>query len=297
MVTLEHEAIVGRGECTPYARFGESVEGVVEAIAELPMPLDHHRLADLLPPGGARCAVDNALWDLLAQRTRRPVHELADLPAPSPVVTAYTLSVDTEERMASLAAKHAHRAWLKVKLDDDLDASRRRLAAVHDAAPDAQLIVDPNGSWSRTTYDALAPDLVSFGVALLEQPFGSDDAPLCSERPVAVAADEACRQLEQIETLVDRYDAVNIKLDKAGGLTQGIAWADAADASGLRIMVGCHVCTSLSLAPALLLASRAQFVDLDAGLLLARDREGGAIYEGSTVAPGSLWGFPRGRES
>jgi L-alanine-DL-glutamate epimerase-like enolase superfamily enzyme len=298
VATLTLDGHVGRGEATPYPRFGESVRGVLDEIARaadaVAAGVTHDDLCDLLGPGAARCAIDCAMWDLAAQLRGEPVHVLAGLSPPRPVVTALTISVGTPSVMAARAREHSDRAVLKVKLDGSA-RDQERLSAVHDAAPAARLIVDPNGSWSAQLYRTLAPRLPDYGAALLEQPFGAEDALLASApRPVAVAADEACRGRESIAGLADRYDVINVKLEKAGGLTEAQRWTSEARAHGMGVMIGCHVCTSLTLAPALLLATDADFVDLDAGLLLERDRDDGADYRGSEVCfPEKLWGTPR----
>ncbi len=298
VVTLDDGDRVGRGECTPYPRFGESVAQVLgdiqSMVPDLAAGIDHQALIRKLGPGAARCAIDCAMWDLAAQQQRRHVHALLELDEPRSIVTALTISLDSPANMGRAAYEQRQRALLKVKLDGSASQDHKRLVAVHDAAPDTQLIVDPNGSWSQETYRALSPQLAALGVVLLEQPLGEDDAALSSlPHPVPVAADEACRRREQIPSLPGRYDVLNIKLDKAGGLTEALAWSDDARTHGLGVMVGCHVCTSLSLAPALLVAARADFVDLDAGLLLERDRDGGAPYSGSEVGFPALWGAPR----
>jgi len=286
----------GRGECVPYRRYGETVDGVAAAIEamgdELAAGLDRERLQQAMPPGAARNALDCALWDLAAKRAGRPAHELAGLPAPKPLTTAYTISLAAPEVMAQAAAKVAERALLKVKLGRADDPAR--IAAVRRAAPRSELIVDANEGW---TADDLARNLeacAQAGVTLVEQPLpaGRDDALARMIRPLPVCADESAHGLGSLKALAGKYDAVNIKLDKAGGLTEALAMAEEAERLGFRIMVGCMVATSLAMAPAVLVAQRARVVDLDGPLMLARDRPEGLRYQGSLVHPASaaLWG-------
>jgi L-alanine-DL-glutamate epimerase-like enolase superfamily enzyme len=286
----------GRGECVPYARYGESVEGVVAALEamrpQLAAGLDRPGLQRAMPPGAARNALDCAFWDLAAKRERRPVHELAGLPALRPVTTAYTISLGPPAEMAKAAAKAASRALLKVKLGAPGDAER--IAAVRAAAPKATLIVDANEGWDAASLAANLAACTEAGVALVEQPLpeGRDQALAVLKRPIPVCADESAHGLASLPALAGKYDAVNIKLDKAGGLTEALAMAAAAERMGLTIMAGCMVATSLAMAPAVLLAQRARFVDLDGPLLLARDRADGLRYADSLVYPAlpSLWG-------
>jgi len=288
-------AAVGRGECVPYGRYGETVEGVAAAIeamrGALARGLDRAAL-QTMPAGAARNALDCALWDLEAKRSDQPVHVLAGLPAPAPRVTAYTLSLGTPDEMAAAAAKAAGRALLKVKLGAPGDAER--IAAVRRAAPDAELIVDANEGWGAVELAALFAACAAAGVTLIEQPLpaGEDDALAHIDRPVKVCADESVHDRASLRELVGRYDAVNIKLDKTGGLTEALALAREAERLGFELMVGSMVATSLAMAPAMLIAQRARVVDLDGPLLLARDREPGLRYAGSLVHPPTpaLWG-------
>jgi L-alanine-DL-glutamate epimerase-like enolase superfamily enzyme len=286
----------GRGECVPYARYGESPETVaarIEAMRRrLAAGLTRTDLQAAMPPGAARNALDCAFWDLEAKRAGKPAHVLAGLPAPQPLTTAYTISLGTPESMAAAAARAAHRALLKVKLGGDGDPGR--IAAVRAAAPKASLIVDANEGWSEHNLAANLAACAEAGVVLVEQPLpdGKDDALARLARPIPVCADESAHDRRSLVALAGKYDAVNIKLDKTGGLTEAIAMADAAQRVGLDIMVGCMVATSLSMAPAVLLAQRARFVDLDGPLLLAKDRDDGLIYRDSLVCPPlpALWG-------
>ena len=287
----------GRGEAVPYGRYGEtpdSVEAQVRSVARaVERGADRRELAALLPPGAARNALDCALWDLEAKLRDRPVWQLAGLSAPEPLVTAYTLGIDRPERMAEAARAVRNRPLLKLKLAGD-GADLERVRAVRMAAPEARLVVDANEAWTVATYEALAPRLGELGVALLEQPFpAAEDEDLAAlPHPVPVCADESCHVTADLDRLRDRYDFVNIKLDKTGGLTEALALRRAARAAGFGIMVGCMVGTSLAMAPAFLLAQGADVVDLDGPLLLAGDREPGIAYEGSRMLPppASLWG-------
>ena len=295
-VQLEQDGISGRGECVPYARYGESVEGVAEAIrslaAEIGRGLTRAELQHRLPPGAARNALDCAFWDLEAKKAGVPVWQLANLERPEEIVTAYTLSLGTPEAMREAAALNAARPLLKVKLGTADDLARIR--AVRDGAPESAIIVDANEGWSLDQYQALAPELVRLGVALVEQPLPADaDHALASiERLLPVCADESCHDLKSLAALTGKYDAVNIKLDKTGGLTEALLMRKAALDAGFDIMVGCMLGTSLAMAPAFLLAQGARFADLDGPLLLAADRENPIAYRGSLMqAPvRSLWG-------
>jgi L-alanine-DL-glutamate epimerase-like enolase superfamily enzyme len=286
----------GRGECVPYARYGETLEAVAAAISAmgpaLTRGLDRAGLQQAMPPGAARNALDCAFWDLAAKQSGRPVHEIAGLPPPKPLTTAYTISFAAPEVMAAAAEKAAGRTLLKVKLGSRDD--RARIAAVRRAAPRCELIVDANEGW---TPDNLAENLAACaeaGVTLAEQPLpaGRDDVLAQVPHPLPICADESAHAQASLPALVGKYDAVNIKLDKAGGLTEALAMARQADELGLRVMVGCMVATSLAMAPAILVAQRASVVDLDGPLLLARDRPQGLRYEGSRVYPAvpDLWG-------
>ncbi|TNC15141.1 dipeptide epimerase [Methylobacterium terricola] len=288
--------VTGRGECVPYARYGETVEGVRDLIAAqadaLAAGLTRQDLAGLLPAGAARNALDCALWDLEAKRTGTPAHRLAGIPAPAPVTTCYTLSLGSPEAMAAAARAAASRPLLKVKLGGGGDPER--IAAVRHGAPEAAIVVDANEAWSPETLEANLAACVAAGVRLIEQPLpAGDDAALAGiARPIPICADESLHDRAGLDGLRDRYDAINIKLDKAGGLTEALLLAQAATARGLSIMVGCMLGTSLAMAPAMLLSGYADFVDLDGPLLLARDRDPGLRFDGSLVHPPepALWG-------
>jgi L-alanine-DL-glutamate epimerase-like enolase superfamily enzyme len=290
----------GRGECVPYARYGESVESVIAALAamraQLAAGLDRRALQDAMPPGAARNALDCAFWDLDAKRSARPVYELAGLPAPHALTTAYTISLGPPAAMAAAAAKAAGRALLKVKLggDNDHGGDAARIAAVRAAAPKATLIVDANEGWREADLAANLAACAAAGVALVEQPLpdGGDRALAGVKRPIPVCADESVHDRKSLPALAGKYDAVNIKLDKAGGLTEALAMAGEAQRLGFAVMAGCMVATSLAMAPAMLLAQTAPYVDLDGPLLLARYRPDGLRYRDSLVFPPTpaLWG-------
>jgi L-alanine-DL-glutamate epimerase-like enolase superfamily enzyme len=292
-VRITHDGKTGWGECVPYARYGETLDTVEAQIGALPPAFDRTSLQSLLPPGAARNAVDCALWCWEARHAGRPAWALAGLPIPGPRLTAFTLSLDDPARMAEAAWRHADRPLLKIKLGspDDLP----RLEAVRQAVPHSRIIVDANEGWTPSQYHALVPHLRRLQIALVEQPFPADDDEALRElpRPVPVCADESCHDRDSLDGLVGKYDMVNIKLDKTGGLTEGLELLEAARAAGLAIMVGCMVGSSLAMAPAVLLAQDADFVDLDGPLLLAEDRETPLQYDDhSRVHPPepALWG-------
>jgi len=303
----KHEAVVvvasiadgrltGRGECVPYARYDESIEAVVTAIeactSAVGNGLTRAKLQSLLPPGAARNALDCALWDLEAKRSGKRVAELAGLAPLHPVTTAFTLSLGSPEAMAAKAGEACHYPLLKLKLGGDGD--KGRLRAVREAVPQARLIVDANEAWQPHDAESLLAAAATEGIELVEQPLaaGCDELLAQIERPVPVCADESVHDSASLEALSSRYDAVNIKLDKTGGLTEALLVAKRARELGLKIMVGSMVSTSLSMAPALLVAQVADWVDLDGPLLLARDRVPGLLYEGARVFPPrpELWG-------
>lgn len=282
----------GWGECVPYARYDETLDSVEAQIAALPQGVTRAALADLLPAGAARNAVDCALWDLEAKQASKRMWDLAGLPVPGPEITAYTLSLDTPDAMRLQASKNAFRPLLKIKLGTPDDMPR--LEAVRAGAPDARIIVDANEGWSAEVYADLAPHLVRLGVQLVEQPLpaGEDDALIGLDRPVPVCADESCHDRTSLPKLRGKYDVVNIKLDKAGGLTEALALRAAALAEGYGIMIGCMVGSSLAMAPATVLAQGASVVDLDGPLLLGEDREHPLKFDDRGVHPpdAALWG-------
>ena len=282
----------GWGECVPYARYDETLESVTAEINGLPDRFDRAELYELLPAGAARNAVDCALWDMEAKASGKRAWELAGLPAPKPEITAYTLSLDTPAKMQEQAAKHAFRPLLKIKLGTPDDMPR--LEAVRAGAPKSRIIIDANEGWSRAVYLDLVPHLQRLGVSLVEQPLpASDDEGLIGiERPVPVCADESAHDCSSLPYLKGKYDVVNIKLDKTGGLTEALRLKDAALAEGYGVMVGCMVGTSLAMAPATLVAQGATVIDLDGPLLLAEDRDTTLHFDENGVhAPKpELWG-------
>jgi len=286
----------GRGECVPYPRYGETpeetlkaLEAIREAVSE---GFDRQALQTAMPAGAARNALDCAFVDLEAKSSGKRAWELLGRPAPQACTTAYTISLGSPDAMSTATAKAAHRPLLKIKLGGDGDGER--IAAVRRAAPESELIVDANEAWTPSDLERNLAACAQARVTLVEQPLpsGWDDMLGRIRRPVRVCADESVHDRKSLEGLRGRYDAVNIKLDKTGGLTEALAMADAAKALGFDIMVGCMVATSLAMAPAMLLTAQARFVDLDGPLLLARDRDHGLRYDGSLVHPpdAALWG-------
>jgi L-alanine-DL-glutamate epimerase-like enolase superfamily enzyme len=295
---LRDGAVNGRGECTPYARYGETVTGVAAAIAalgpDIGAGLDRAGLQRAVPPGAARNALDCAFIDLEAKRAGCAAHEVLAVAPPRPRPTAYTITLGSPEQMAVAAAAAAARPLLKVKLGGSGPPDADRIAAVRRAAPRAELIVDANEGWRADNLAANFAACAEAGVTLIEQPLPADaDSALAAiTRSIPVCADESVHDRASLASLAGKYDAVNIKLDKAGGLTEALALAAAAEAMGFAIMVGCMVSTSLAIAPAMLVASRARWVDLDGPLLLKRDRPGGLRFDGSVVHPATreFWG-------
>jgi len=263
---------------------------------QLAAGLDRVALQQAMPPGAARNALDCAFWDIDAKRSGRPVHELAGLPSPHALSTAFTISLGEPAAMAAAAAKAADRSLLKVKLggSDDQGGDAARIAAVRAAAPQATLIVDANEGWNDANLAGNLAACAQAGVVLVEQPLpdGADGALATIKRPIPVCADESVHDRASLPRLAGKYDAVNIKLDKTGGLTEALAMVAAAEQAGFAIMAGCMVATSLAMAPAMLLAQRARYVDLDGPLLLAKDRPDGLVYRDSLVFPPApaLWG-------
>jgi L-Ala-D/L-Glu epimerase len=297
LATLTAQDVVGRGECVPYARYGESLDSVCAQLNSVTTALESADLLrldarTLLPAGAARNALDCALLDWRAKKQKTSVTALLSLTPPPPVTTAYTISLGTPDEMRSSAAKAAQRPLLKIKLGTPDDINR--LKAVRDGAPDSTLIVDANEGWSIADLERLLPILAAEKVALIEQPLPADaDATLKGfGSPVPICADESMHSAKDVAALADRYQAINIKLDKCGGLTEALAAVRAAQAAHLKIMIGCMVGSSLAMAPAVLLTPFADYVDLDGPLLLATDRSPGLRYEGSMLyAPEpSLWG-------
>ena len=292
-VRIEGDGAAGWGECVPYARYDETLESVAEQITGLSTEaLTRETLQALLPAGAARNALDCAFWDLEAKAAGKRVWELAELPEPGPEVTAFTLSLAAPEEMQRQAAKHAHRPLLKIKLGGEGDMAR--LEAVRRGAPEAAIIVDANEGWSAEEYSELAPHMVRLGVKMVEQPLpaGADEMLAEIARPLPVCADEACHDRSSLPDLKGKYDLVNIKLDKTGGLTEALRLRLAAEAEGYGIMVGCMVGSSLAMAPATLVAQGAAYTDLDGPLLLAEDRASPLVFDEAGVHPpdAALWG-------
>ena len=293
---LKRDGLCGRGECVPYPRYGESVSQVMEQIQNLTAAvaagLQREDLKKALQPGAARNALDCAFWDLQAKSSGRPVWQLAGLDAPRPLTTAYTLSLDAPEKMGQAARRNAHRPLLKIKLAGEGDVER--VAAIRANAPDATLIVDANEGWTADLVEPFSAELAQWGVAMIEQPLpAAEDAVLAEvEHPIPLCADESCHTSSDVDALASRYEMINIKLDKTGGLSEALALRQKALAAGVDFMVGCMVGTSLAMAPAVLLAQGATYVDLDGPLLLAEDRAEGLRYEGSLLHPPEpeLWG-------
>ncbi len=285
-------AHVGRGECVPYARYGETVESVVAAIEGARVSGDREALRRDMPAGAARNAIDCALWDLEAKRSGRPAWQLAGLAAPKPVVTCFTLSLGTPDTMAAAAGAAKHYRILKVKLGGEGDPAR--IHAVRRAAPDAELVVDANEAWRAENFSENMRACAEAHVALIEQPLPADADDLLRdvEHVVPICADESVHVTADLDALAGKYDGVNVKLDKAGGLTEAFDLVREARRRKLQVMVGCMLATSLAMAPAMLIAQEADFVDLDGPLLLARDRTPGLAYSGALVAPPEpmLWG-------
>ncbi|SOC42729.1 L-alanine-DL-glutamate epimerase-like enolase superfamily enzyme [Rhizobium subbaraonis] len=293
---ITQDGRTGWGECVPYARYGESIEGVQAEIetakAAVEAGASREEVRRAMRAGAARNAIDCALWDLEAKLTDLPVWKSINPGEPGPLVTAYTISLGEPAEMAAKTAEHADRALLKVKVGTGDDAERIR--AVRAAAPNAQIILDANEGWSEETLEHHMAVCAEANIALVEQPLpaGNDAALRQIERLVPICADESVHLAADLVHLRDRYDAINIKLDKAGGLTEALGLRTEASHLGLKVMIGCMVGSSLAMAPAVLLAQGADFVDLDGPLLLARDRDPGLRYEGSLVFPpkASLWG-------
>jgi L-Ala-D/L-Glu epimerase / N-acetyl-D-glutamate racemase len=294
---LECEGFAGVGECLPYGRYNETSESVLSQIEEM-RPLiesgaEHAEILAQMHPGAARNAVDCAYWDLESKRTGIRVHAKLGIPKPRPLAIAMTVSLDDPEEMAETARQHAWRPLLKVKLCGDADDARR-IRAVSQAAPESGIILDANEGWRAENIDELLGEAASAGVLLVEQPLPAGEDGLLAEipHPVPLCADESAHTSADLEGLAGKYECVNIKLDKTGGLTHALSMRYRAHQLGFSVMVGCMVASSLSMAPAVLLAQDAEYADLDGALLLARDRENGLVYSGSEVSPPvpELWG-------
>jgi L-alanine-DL-glutamate epimerase-like enolase superfamily enzyme len=289
-VTVAEGGHVGRGECVPYTRYGETLDSVADQIMGFAGAWPE--LQHALPAGAARNALDCAFWDHAAKKAGKRVWDLLGLPAPRPEITAYTLSLDSPEAMQQQAARNAHRPLLKIKLGTPDDMAR--LEAVRRGASDARIIVDANEGWTADVYADLAPHLIRLGVQMVEQPLpaGADDMLAEIARPLPVCADESCHDRASLPSLRGKYDMVNIKLDKTGGLTEALALKAQAQAEGYGVMVGCMVGSSLAMAPATILAQGVAFTDLDGPLLLAEDRAAPLHFDDNGVHPpaADLWG-------
>jgi L-alanine-DL-glutamate epimerase-like enolase superfamily enzyme len=294
-VTVNDGKNTGRGEGVPITRYSQSVDSVLAQIESIKSvrDLDRDKLQQLLPPGAARNALDCALWDLEAKISGKRVWELSNIPIAPEVETSFTISLDAPDKMAASARGYGVPGPLKLKLGgDDLDLSR--VEAVRKAAPTARLLIDANESWSPEHYRKIAPTLKELGVELIEQPFpaNADEILETLEHPVPVCADESCHTTADLSRLRNRYEMVNVKLDKTGGLTEALFLTERARESGFKLLIGCMACTSLGIAPARLLASAADWIDLDGALLLTLDRDHGLSYQNGKIGMPSreLWG-------
>jgi L-alanine-DL-glutamate epimerase-like enolase superfamily enzyme len=296
-VTIKDQNKIGRGECVPYARYGETPESVFQAIdtirGAIENGVDRATLQEILPAGAARNAVDSALWDLEAKLTGVRAYLRAGIDRLFPTPTAYTISLDSAEKMAEMCRKASDRPILKIKLGAP-EGDIERIRAVRTAVPNAKLIADANEGWNETNVAKYIAACAEAKYSLIEQPLpaAKDEALRGIHRSVPLCADESVHDRASLDRLIGLYDVINIKLDKTGGLTEALALAKAAKERGFALMIGCMVGTSLGMAPALLLAPQAAFVDLDGPLLLAKDRTEALLYEGSVVHPPSpnLWG-------
>jgi L-alanine-DL-glutamate epimerase-like enolase superfamily enzyme len=295
VVSVNDGQHTGRGEGVPIARYNQNTASVLAQIESIrgAGDLDRDKLQQLLPPGAARNALDCALWDLDAKRSGRRVWELANIPIVDEVETSFTISLDTPEKMADAAAAAAKLPILKLKLCGG-DADLARVERVHSAAPKARLLIDANESWSPRHYRNIVPALKELGVELIEQPFSADANNLLQtlDHPIPICADESCHTTADLLGLKNRYEVINVKLDKTGGLTEALQLCQRARKRGFRILIGCMVCTSLSIAAARLLASNADWIDLDGALLLADDRDYGLCYQNGKIGLPirELWG-------
>jgi L-Ala-D/L-Glu epimerase len=295
VVSVNDGQHTGRGEGVPIARYNQNTSSVLAQIESIPGvgDLDRDKLQQLLPPGAARNALDCALWDLEAQRSGKRVWQLASIPIVDQVETSFTISLDSPQRMGDAAAAVAELPVLKLKLGGD-DADLVRVKAVREAAPSSRLFIDANESWSPRHYRKIVPALKELGVELIEQPFPADADDLLQtfDHPIPICADESCHTTFDLQRLKNRYDLINVKLDKTGGLTEALQLCRRARENGFKLLIGCMVCTSLSVAPARLLASNTDWIDLDGPLLLTRDRDHGLWYRNGRIGlPGrALWG-------
>ncbi len=295
VVTVSDGEHTGRGECVPIKHYGQSVQSVIAQIDSIRREnnLDRQRLQKLLPASAARNALDCALWDFEAKISGKRVWELANIPVIREVETSFTISLDTPKKMGATAKASSTSPILKLKLGGD-SSDLARVNAVREAAPSSRLFIDANESWSAEHYEEIVSALKRLGVALIEQPFpaDADEALESLDHPIPVCADESCHTSADLPGLTNRYETINVKLDKTGGLTEALHLCECARESGFKLLIGCMVCTSLGIAPARLLASAADYVDLDGSFLLARDREFAIAYQNGKlgVPPRELWG-------
>lgn len=296
VVELHHGEFVGRGECVPYARYGESITSVMQQLSSLVSKIERgltrEQMQSLLPAGAARNALDCAYWDIECKSLGQRIWQYLSFPQPKSVLTAFTLSLDSPEKMKLAAIENVHRPLLKLKLAGEGDVAR--VTAVREGSPDARIIVDANEGWSEQLYLEMVPELVKLGVEMIEQPLpaGNDSALEYLPRPIALCADESCHDRSSLPNIIGRYDMINIKTDKTGGLTEALALKKEAQQAGLQVMVGCMLATSLAMAPAFIVAQDVQVVDLDGPLLLAEDREYPIPFTDSRMSfyPAKLWG-------
>ena len=294
-VTVSDGEHTGRSECVPIKRYGQSVQSVIAQIDSIRREnnLDRQRLQKLLPASAARNALDCALWDLESKISSKRVWELANIPVISEVVTSFTISLDTPKKMGAAAKASSTSPILKLKLGGD-SSDLASVKAAREAAPSSRLIIDANESWSAEHYEEIVPALKKLGIELIEQPFPADaDEVLESlDHPIPVCADESCHTTTDLPRLTNRYETINVKLDKTGGLTEALRLCENARQSGFKLLIGCMVCTSLGISPARLLATFAEWIDLDGPLLLARDGDHGLTYRNGKLGLPSrdLWG-------
>jgi len=294
-VELRHKGKVGRGECVPYSRYNESIDstlGELETLLpKLKSGITREELQGLLPPSAARNAVDCALWDLECKQSNMSIWDKTGYTA-NALHTAFTLSLDTPDKMKLAAEENAHRSLLKLKLGGAEDLAR--VQSVREGAPNSKIILDANEAWTEALYLQLIPELVKLKVAMIEQPFPSDSDHILETlpRPIPICADESCHDRKSLKNIIGRYDMINIKTDKTGGLTEALALKEAALKEGLQVMVGCMLSSSLSMAPAFIVAQGASIVDLDGPLLLSQDIDNGFEFKVSQMLPFStdLWG-------
>jgi L-alanine-DL-glutamate epimerase-like enolase superfamily enzyme len=296
VVTVTDGRHTGRGEAAPIRRYNQSPGSVlaqIESIKKSAHHLDRQQLQKLLPAGAARNALDCALWDVEAKISGKRAWELTSIPLADEIETSFTISLDTPAAMAAAAKANATAPILKLKLSgDDLDLAR--VEAVRGSAPVARLLIDANESWTPDHYCNVVPSLRQFGIELIEQPFPADADKVLEtlDRPIPVCADESCHTTADLSLLTNRYEMLNVKLDKTGGLTEALLLTEHARKAGFKLLLGCMVCTSLGIAPARLLASAVDYVDLDGPLLLAGDRHHAVPYANGRIGlpPRELWG-------